>query len=134
MPRSVSATSGVFVGSGRPAARQAAAIAAVAELRQLQAEYEAWRDQLPESLADSRTAELLGGRLRRRPRRPRRRAAAGLRTRLKRHGARRLHAGIHGRIRPDQLRVGVQRGPRPTCRRRGQPVRPFAVGTFFAFA
>ena len=61
MPRSVSATSGVFVGSGRPAARQAAAIAAVAELRQLQAEYEAWRDQLPESLADSRTAELLEG-------------------------------------------------------------------------
>ena len=27
----------------------------------LQAEYEAWRDQLPESLADSRTAELLEG-------------------------------------------------------------------------
>ncbi|MCY4029518.1 MAG: hypothetical protein OXH75_24780 [Acidobacteria bacterium] len=35
--------------------------AAVAELRALQAEYEAWRDQLPESLADSRTAELLEG-------------------------------------------------------------------------
>ena len=35
--------------------------AAVAELRQLQAEYEAWRDQLPESLADSRTAALLEG-------------------------------------------------------------------------
>lgn len=35
--------------------------AAVAELRALQADYEAWRDQLPESLADSRTAELLEG-------------------------------------------------------------------------
>ena len=34
---------------------------AVAELRTLQAEYETWRDQLPESLADSRTAELLEG-------------------------------------------------------------------------
>ena len=34
---------------------------AVAELRILQAEYEAWRDQLPESLAESRTAELLEG-------------------------------------------------------------------------
>ena len=33
----------------------------MAELRQLQAEYEAWRDQLPESLADSRTAALLEG-------------------------------------------------------------------------
>ena len=33
--------------------------AAVAELRTLQAEYEAWRNQLPESLAESRTAELL---------------------------------------------------------------------------
>ena len=33
--------------------------AALAELRALQAEYEAWRDQLPESLANSRTAELL---------------------------------------------------------------------------
>ena len=33
----------------------------MAELRQLQAEYEAWRDGLPESLADSRTAELLEG-------------------------------------------------------------------------
>ena len=29
--------------------------------RTLQAEYEAWLDQLPESLADSRTAELLEG-------------------------------------------------------------------------
>ena len=27
----------------------------------LQAEYETWRDQLPESLAESRTAELLEG-------------------------------------------------------------------------
>ena len=34
---------------------------AVDQLRTLQAEYEAWRDQLPESLADSRTAELLEG-------------------------------------------------------------------------
>ena len=32
---------------------------ALAELRALQAEYEAWRDQLPEALADSRTAEQL---------------------------------------------------------------------------
>ena len=35
--------------------------AAVAELRALQAEYEAWRDGLPESLGDSRTADLLEG-------------------------------------------------------------------------
>ena len=35
--------------------------AALAELRTLQAEYEAWRDRLPESLTDSRTAELLEG-------------------------------------------------------------------------
>ena len=34
---------------------------AVAQLRALQAEYETWRDQLPESLAESRTAELLEG-------------------------------------------------------------------------
>ena len=34
---------------------------AVDQLRTLQAEYETWRDQLPESLADSRTAELLEG-------------------------------------------------------------------------
>ena len=34
---------------------------AVDQLRTLQAEYEAWRDELPESLADSRTAELLEG-------------------------------------------------------------------------
>ena len=50
---------------GAAAAPDAAAprrwAAALAELRTLQAEYEAWRDQLPESLADSRTAELLEG-------------------------------------------------------------------------
>ena len=34
---------------------------AVDQLRTLQAEYDAWRDRLPESLADSRTAELLNG-------------------------------------------------------------------------
>lgn len=34
---------------------------ALAELRALQAEYEAWREQLPEALAESRTAELLEG-------------------------------------------------------------------------
>ena len=34
---------------------------AVDQLRTLQAEYEAWRDQMPESLADSKTAELLDG-------------------------------------------------------------------------
>ena len=34
---------------------------AVDQLRTLQAEYETWRDQLPEALADSRTAELLEG-------------------------------------------------------------------------
>ena len=33
--------------------------AALAELRTLQAEYKNWRDQLPEPLVDSRTAELL---------------------------------------------------------------------------
>ena len=32
---------------------------AVDQLRTLQGEYEAWRDQLPEALADFRTAELL---------------------------------------------------------------------------
>ena len=32
---------------------------ALAELRTLQAEYQDWRDQLPEALADSRTAERL---------------------------------------------------------------------------
>ena len=45
----------------RPKPRPARWAAALAELRILQAEYEAWRDQLPESLADSRTAELLDG-------------------------------------------------------------------------
>ena len=34
---------------------------AVDQLRTLQAEYQAWRDGLPESLAGSRTAELLEG-------------------------------------------------------------------------
>ena len=34
---------------------------AIDQLRTLQAEYEVWREQLPESLADSRTAELLEG-------------------------------------------------------------------------
>ena len=43
----------------RPKPRPARWTAAVEELRTLQAEYEAWRDGLPESLADSRTAELL---------------------------------------------------------------------------
>ena len=43
----------------RPKPRPKRWAAALAELRTLQAEYEAWRDQLPESLADSRTAELL---------------------------------------------------------------------------
>ena len=33
----------------------------VEELRTLQAEYEAWRDGLPESLGESRTADLLDG-------------------------------------------------------------------------
>ena len=47
--------------AARPKPRPARWTAAVAGLRQLQAEYEAWRDQLPESLADSRTAELLEG-------------------------------------------------------------------------
>ena len=48
---------------GRPGRRRGRKrwAAALAEFRTLQAEYEAWRDQLPESLADSRTAELLGG-------------------------------------------------------------------------
>ena len=49
----------------RPAARAkprpARWVAALAELRILQAEYQAWRDGLPESLADSRTAEFLEG-------------------------------------------------------------------------
>ena len=45
----------------RPKPRPARWAAALAEFRTLQGEYEAWRDQLPESLADSRTAELLEG-------------------------------------------------------------------------
>ncbi|MCY4026883.1 MAG: hypothetical protein OXH75_11305 [Acidobacteria bacterium] len=45
----------------RPRPRPARWAAALAELRTLQGEYEAWRDGLPESLADSRTAELLEG-------------------------------------------------------------------------
>ena len=45
----------------RPKARPARWTAAVDELQNLQAEYGAWRDGLPESLASSRTAELLGG-------------------------------------------------------------------------
>ena len=45
----------------RPKPRPARWAAALAELRTLQGEYETWRDQLPESLADSRTAELLEG-------------------------------------------------------------------------
>ncbi len=45
----------------RPKPRPKRWAAALAELRTLQAEYEAWRDQLPESLTDSRTAELLEG-------------------------------------------------------------------------
>ena len=53
--------------SGRSCARRTAGRGpkrwadAVGQLRTLQAEYETWRDQLPESLADSRTAELLEG-------------------------------------------------------------------------
>ena len=43
----------------RPKPRPARWAAALAELRTLQAEYEAWRDNLPEALAGSRTAELL---------------------------------------------------------------------------
>ena len=44
---------------GRRRTRPQRWTAAVAELRTLQAEYEAWRDQLPESLEGSRTHELL---------------------------------------------------------------------------
>ena len=47
--------------AARPKPRPARWTAAVAELRQLQAEYEAWRDGLPESLADSKTGQLLEG-------------------------------------------------------------------------
>ena len=45
----------------RPKPRPARWAAALAEFRTLQAEYEVWRDGLPESLAESRTAELLEG-------------------------------------------------------------------------
>ena len=45
----------------RPKPRPARWAAALDELRTLQGEYEAWRDGLPESLAESRTAELLEG-------------------------------------------------------------------------
>ena len=41
--------------------RTATGVGTPRSLRTLQAEYETWRDQLPESLADSRTAELLEG-------------------------------------------------------------------------
>ena len=43
----------------RPKTRPARWAAALAELRALQGEYEEWLDNLPESLAESRTAELL---------------------------------------------------------------------------
>ena len=58
--------------------------AALAELRTLQAEYETWRDQLPESLAESRTDELLEGVCDVDLDALERRAAAGVRTRLRR--------------------------------------------------
>ncbi|MDE0355347.1 MAG: hypothetical protein OXK20_06775 [Deltaproteobacteria bacterium] len=45
----------------RPKPRPKRWAAALDELRTLQGEYEAWRDQLPESLAESKTAELLEG-------------------------------------------------------------------------
>ena len=45
----------------RPKTRPARWAAALAELRALQADYQAWLDSLPESLAGSRTAELLEG-------------------------------------------------------------------------
>ena len=43
----------------RPLPRPARWARALDELRKLQGEYETWRDGLPESLADSRTAERL---------------------------------------------------------------------------
>ena len=46
---------------GPPGTAPAVGRYALDQLRTLQAEYEAWRNQLPESLADSRTAELLEG-------------------------------------------------------------------------
>ena len=45
----------------RPKTRPARWAAALAELRALQAEYEAWHENLPEALDESRTAELLEG-------------------------------------------------------------------------
>ena len=45
----------------RPKPRPARWAADLAELRTLQGEYVAWRDQLPEALAESKTAELLEG-------------------------------------------------------------------------
>ena len=47
--------------AARPRPRPARWVAALAEFRTLQEEYQAWRDGLPEGLADSRTAELLEG-------------------------------------------------------------------------
>jgi hypothetical protein len=44
---------------GRRRTRPQRWTAAVEELRLLQGEYDAWRERLPESLAESRTAELL---------------------------------------------------------------------------
>ena len=46
---------------GRQRTRPQRWTAAVEELRLLQGEYDAWRERLPESLAESRTAELLAG-------------------------------------------------------------------------
>ena len=43
----------------RPKTKPARWADALAEVRALQAECQAWRDHLPDSLADSRTAELL---------------------------------------------------------------------------
>ena len=70
-------------GPAEAAAAEARWTAAVAELRQLQAEYEAWRDQSARgSLADSKTAQLLEGVCDVDLDVHRRRAAAGVRTRL----------------------------------------------------
>ena len=55
---------------------------AVAVLRRLQGEYEAWRDGLPESLADSRDRRAPRGGLRVDLDALDSRAAAGVRTRL----------------------------------------------------
>ena len=48
-----------LVGTLRTPPRPKRWAATLAELRTLQAEYQAWLDQLPESLAESRTAGLL---------------------------------------------------------------------------